>query len=82
MSQLKEQYEKETGERYGGLMCHVFAPTEGYVNWLEAKVEKLTTTNKAIAELPCLTCNLGTVREALVISGHNFCYECGRQLSQ
>ena len=46
MSQLKEQYEKECGVSSGGLMCHVYASTDEYVNWLEAKVEKLTASNK------------------------------------
>jgi len=46
MNQLKEQYRMETGLR----CTH---PTEGfvfghYVNWLEVKVEKFTSTNSAM----------------------------------
>lgn len=45
MSQLSDQYEKETGISCRSLMCHVYAPTREYVNWLEAKVEKFSESN-------------------------------------
>ena len=45
MSQLSDMYEKETGKQCCGLMCHIFAPTSEYDNWLEIKVDLQTTTN-------------------------------------
>ena len=45
MSQLSDQYEKETGASCCMLMCNVYVPTSKYANWLEDKVEKLTAHN-------------------------------------
>ena len=47
MSQLKDEYEKESGLSSGSLMCHVYASTDEFVNWLEAKVKKLTAATVA-----------------------------------
>jgi hypothetical protein len=58
MSQLTEQYEKECGASSVSLMCHVYAFTNEYVNWLEAKVEKLTAQNTASPKCLCATCTV------------------------
>jgi hypothetical protein len=50
MSQLKEQYQSET-ERWWYKDDPVY--TEAYVNWLEAKVEKLTAHNKQSTPCRC-----------------------------
>ena len=47
MTQLKDEYEKESGLSSGSLMCHVYASTDEFVNWLEAKVKKLTAATVA-----------------------------------
>jgi len=36
--------------------------------------------NTGSPKLPCSTCDIESIATALVISGHNFCHECGRQL--
>ena len=45
MSQLTEQYFRETGERALYRMASSDYHTLRYVNWLEAMVEKFTSTN-------------------------------------
>ena len=52
MSQLKEQYEKETGTAWHYHHSMYLLPAEGYVNWLEAKVEKIKSHNTGITNLP------------------------------
>jgi hypothetical protein len=48
MSQLKEQYERETGKCWHLTHQTFLLPAERYVNWLEAKVENGSSHNSAM----------------------------------
>jgi len=52
MSQLKEQYERETGKCWHLNHQTYLLPAEGYVNWLEAKVENGSSHNTGSPKLP------------------------------
>jgi len=67
MSQLKEQYQSET-KRWWYKDNPVY--TEAYVNWLEAKVEKLTAHNTASE--PCSRCG----STSFVIGSLRTCRDC------
>ena len=59
MSQLKEQYERETGKCWHLNHQTYLLPAEGYVNWLEAKVENGSSHNKQ--STPCSKCGTDRV---------------------
>lgn len=40
---LIEEYKKETGKDYDSLMCHVYASTDEFVEWLVKKIEDTNT---------------------------------------
>jgi hypothetical protein len=69
MSQLKEQYERETGKCWHLNHQTYMLPAEGYVNWLEAKVENGSSHNKQ--STPCPSCGSADTR---VVECH--CVEC------
>ena len=43
---LIEEYKKETGKEYGNLMCHVYASTDEFVEWLAKRIEETHTVKE------------------------------------
>ena len=46
LKKLIEEYKKETGKDHDSLMCHVFASTDEFTQWLADRIEKTNTVKK------------------------------------
>ena len=78
MSQLKEQYERETGKCWHLNHQTYLLPAEGYVNWLEAKVENGSSHNNESKPCLCVTCSrLESKGGTCSPNTNSFVTECG-----
>jgi hypothetical protein len=48
LKKLIKEYKEETGKDHDGLMCHVVAPTEEFVEWLAKRIEETHTIKKEL----------------------------------
>jgi hypothetical protein len=77
MKSLMEQYTEETHRGAYSLMCHVHAATDGYVEWLEARLMAAESANTA-SNKPTTPCSRHDLEDH---DTYFTCRKCGMHFS-